>query len=321
MPLPTLLDIAIQNVADAGRELIDEAVRAVPEVTGRHRIGTQEITIPNTALAETIPGTEYKTLIRTSLPTATFRNANEGSTPSKSGYENRQVETFILNPRWECDVAVAQRHVRGEAEYIREEGVAIVEAAFKTLGRQFFYGRGTNGDAKGHPGLIDSVNSALVVDATGSTSNTGSSVWAVKWGPRDVTWVMGQGGSLSLSELRKGDIVDSNNRRMTAYIQELLCYPGVQVGSIYSCARLKNLTEQTGKTLTDALLARLFSTFPEGWYPDALYMSQRSGYQLQTSRTSAMQMNVKGSTAPWPTDYQGVPIVYTSSILNTEAIS
>src|SRR5258708_5520975 len=101
MPSPTLLDIAIMNGSDMAVGLVEETIRAVPEVLK--------------GAARTIKGTQYKTLVRTNLPTVGFRAANEGSPTSKSIYENRLFETFILNPNWTCDKAVADSHEDGAA--------------------------------------------------------------------------------------------------------------------------------------------------------------------------------------------------------------
>lgn len=318
MPLPTLLDVAKRNAADSTVGLIDEASRQVPEITGMVYSRGQMLTVPNVGAARTIKGTQYKTLVRTSLPTAGFRNANTGVAASKSNYENRLVECFILNPRWECDVAVANSNEDGAEAYIAEEAEAITAAAMMALGKQFYYGRGTGGDASGHPGLVDAVDSTLVVDATGTTDNTCSSVWAVSFGPKKVQWVLGNEGSLDVSDVRIGDVVDANSNRFSAYIQEMLAHVGVQVGNKYSVGRIKNLTAQTGKTLNDAMIGTLLSKFPVGYMPDALFMSRRSLEQLRASRTAT---NATGTEAPTPTEAHNVPIIPTDSILDTEAIA
>ena len=169
--MPTLLDIAKINAADGFAELLDEAARPVPEVTGDY-IGAdgQPKKAGMTADARTIAGQQYKTLIRTSLPTAGFRKANAGAASTKSTYENRLVEAFVLNPRWDCDKAIADVCEDGPQAYIAAEAVAVLTAAMMALGKQFYYGTGTGGDSLGHPGLIQSYDSTnMVVDAGGTT--------------------------------------------------------------------------------------------------------------------------------------------------------
>lgn len=316
MAAPTLVDIAKANGSDAVVGLIEEVIAAYPELSGSY-MGKQ---IPNVGAARTIKGTQYKTLVRTAVPRGGFRAANQGVTSGKSTYENRLVETFIFNSRWQCDKAVADAHEDGPSAFIAIEGAGQTLGAVQTLAQQFYYGRDNGGDAQGHPGLIDSVDASMVVDATGSTVGGGSSVWLVKFGPRDVQWVWGENGSLDLSDVRIESVVDENDatKKFTAYVQEILGYPGVQVGSRWSIVRIKNLTAQPGKTLTDALLYDALAKYPAGVLPDAIFMSRRSHNQLRASRTAT---NSTGVPAPLPTDIEGIPIVTTDGIVDTEAIA
>lgn len=297
----TLLDIAIANGSDPVVGLIEESIQVHPEI--------------ELAAARTIRGREYKTLVRTSLPSVGFRHANEGVAATKSTYENRLVETFILDTRFEADRAVADSYEDGAEAYIAMEGIAKMEASLRTLGKQFYYGQ--SNDAKGHGGLAGVVDSAFVLDATGTTANGATSVYAVKFGVQDVTWVWGQDGMLELGEVRVESITDPNGNRYDAYVQTMVAYPGLQVGSKNSVARLCNLTTQAGKGLTDDLIYDLLGVFPAGVVPDVLLMNRQSLRQLRQSRTAT---NATGAPAPMPSEVAGVPIAVTDSILLTEAI-
>ena len=105
----------------------------------------------------------------------------------------------------------------------------------------------------------------------------------------------------------------------------LTAWIGMQIGNENCVRRLLNLTEDSGKGLTDARLALLRATFPVGFEPDAYFMSRRSRAQLQTSRTISLQATGKNRTdqpniAPLPTEYEGTPIIVTESIGNADAI-
>lgn len=321
MPMPSLLDIAKINGTDGGlAELADEVARSVPEISGMSYAGSKLVRIGNMGASRDIKGTEYRTLVRTGNPTFAFRDANAGVAASKSTFENRLVECFIANVRWTADKAVADACVDGAQAYIAEEAMAMLRAAFMGLGAQFYYGRGTGGDSKGHPGLINSLDSALTVDAGGTTDDVASSCWAVKWGPTDVQWVLGAGGQLKVDDVRIESIADPNDstKSLTAYVQEMLAWVGVQVKSKYSVGRIKKLTTDSGKGLTDALLGSLVSKFPVGVMPDAFLCSRRSLEQLRASRTATSST---GKEADIPVDHQGIPIVPTDSILNTEKLA
>ncbi len=304
MAVTTLLDIAKANGHDAIAGIIEEVQRAHPEVQ----------MVP----MRPIKGINYKTLVRTTLPTVAFRSANEGAAATKSTFEERLIEAFILNPRWECDVAVADAYEDGAAAWIALEAAAQLEASMILLGSTFYYGRGTGGDAKGNPGLVDSVHSTMVYDATGTTANTGSSCWGVRVGVQQTIWVAGNNGNLQMEDVAKIPVTDGSGNKYTAYMQEILCRIGLQVGSKYACGRIKNLTADSGKGLTDAKISELLALFPVGQKPEFLLCSRRSLKQLQQSRTAT---NVTGAPAPIPTESFGIPIHPTDSILDTEAIA
>lgn len=309
MAMPTLLDIAKKNGSDKAVGLIEEVLTFAPEVS----LGA----------ARSIKGLNYKTLVRTSLPGVSFRNHNEGTAATKSTFENRLVEAYLLNPRWECDKAVADADEDGAEAFIALEAQAIMQASMNYLGSQFYYGL-TN-DAKGFPGLVASYDSAMEVSVStsGSTANTGSSVWGVTWGPQDVQWILGLNGSMTVSDVTEVRLLDSNNNPYTAYSQELLSRIGLQVGNKYAVSRIKNLTDDSGKGLTDARINQLLEKYPVGRQPSVLFMNRRSLRQLQSSRTAT---NPTGQPAPFPTSVSGiagqnVPIVVTDSITNTEALA
>jgi len=264
--------------------------------------------------ARTISGINYKTLVRTAYPTVGFRAANQGVDETVGTYENRLVETYIMNPQWLADKAVADRHEDGASAYIAMEAAATLGGAMTTLGKCFFYGtNATYGDADGFTGLLQAIDDAnMIVDGEGAESGACSSVWAVRFGPQDVTWVWGNNGDLSMSDVTEERVLDSDSKPYTAYRQELLSYPGLQVGNKNAVGAIKNL-DTAGQTLTDDLLIELYSKFPTGRPPTCYFATRRSIMQLQQSRTAT---TATGQPAQWPTDCLGIPIYATDSISN-----
>ncbi|MEO0586363.1 MAG: major capsid protein [Planctomycetota bacterium] len=304
----TTLDIAKMNGSDAFVGLIDETVQLAPEVM----VGA----------ARTIKGRQYKTLVRTGLPPVSFRNANEGSPASKSNYENRLVETFILNPAVEVDKANADSHEDGPEAAIAIEAAGVMEASMQLLSKQFYYG--TSSDAKGHPGLVGSYDAAnMTVDATGTSADQATSAWLVKFGRGDVTWVWGENGQMDMRDPREVRLTDTDGNPYDGYRAPLCAYPGLQVGSKRSAVRIANLTAQSGKGLTDALLNDALGKFPVG-QPDAIFLTRQSLLQLANSRVQTTR-NAQGTPPAIPTEIAGIggvniPIYATNGISNTEAI-
>lgn len=310
----TLLDIAKKNGSDAVVGLIEESLIVAPEVAR----------FP----ARTIRGTSYKTLFRTSLPTASFRNANAGTTPVKSSFANRLTECFIIDAQIIVDKAVADACEDGPEWMKTTESVGVAQSNLQLLGKQIWYGNdgngsvNKNGDTAGFPGALGCYNATdMEVDATGSTATTGSSVWGVKFGEQYAQLVFGNNTTLSLGEWMTQQVVDPNaaTKRYTAYTNGLTGWAGMQVGHKNCLGRIRDLTADSGKKLTDTLMSQLLEKFLTnlGMAPDAYFMTARSLFQLQASRTAT---SPTGAPAPIPDSFMGVPIIVTNSLLNTETL-
>lgn len=319
MPQATLLDIAKLNGSDSVVGLIEENLTYAPEME----------VFP----ARTIRGTSYKIAVRTTLPGVSFRAANGGTIYTKSEFRNRLIECFILSGNIRADVAVAGAYEDGPAAFMAIEASGVMKQAMLTIGSQIYYG--TQGGL-GFPGLqaihtaYSSVLSApLVINATGTAANTGSSVYGVKFGPQDVQMIFGQGLPFSMEDDWIKQMVNDGTpgQDYFAWINSLNAWVGLQVGSVFSVGRVKNLTAETGKGLTDALLGQLLALYPVGHRPDAWLMNRRSALQLQNSRSATSVGNLGSRTAdgkdiwaPTPTESNGIPIIITDSIVSTEPI-
>lgn len=311
---PTMLDIAKKNGSDAVVGLIDETIRVHPELT--------------LIAARSITGMFYKTRVRTALgrTTGSFRAANQGTAPIIHQYENRVVETYIMSPRFVVDQAIADKYEDGREAYIAEEGTGIMEGEMQGLSNQFYYGSGVGGNTAGFPGLLQQYDrTAHEVDAGGTSANTGSSIWLFRTGIQDVRWVFGQNGQMSLAPVRIQSIDDGSGtgNMFEAYITSFNAYPGLQVGSQRTVVRIKNVTADAGKTLTDALINKALGMFPAGMGPNVITMSQRSLIQLQGSRTATTPT---GAQAVFPTTYKGldgtdIPVKVTEAISTTEPLT
>lgn len=320
--MTTLLEIAKHNLGDKEVGIIEEAVTMHPELSGAHPFTGESI--PGAAEARPIAGLSYSTLVRTSVPTGgSFRAVNAGVAPSASGWENREYRTYTFDRRFQCDRAAADRHEDGWQAYLAAEAIGQMEGGAQDLSRQFYYGVNTTyGSALGFPGLLQAYEAAVEVDAGGTTADTGSSVWAVRFGVQDVRHIVGLDGKFDLSDVRVESIVDPNDstKRYDGYVQTLLFYPGLQIGHRYSVGRIKKLTADSGKGLTDARLGTLLEKFMtyRKRPPTVFFATLRSIEQLRQSRTAT---NPTGAEAPTPTNFEGIPIVPTDGIVNTEALT
>jgi hypothetical protein len=311
--MPTLLDLAKTKGNDQTVGLIEESIVTAPEFG---RIPMREIS-----------GTSYKTLVRTGYPVSQFRHANEGVPRSKSTFEQRLAECFIIDNAIAADKAVADAwEPGGAAAWQMIEAAGVMEAVLRMIGRQTYYGNSSDaaaaglGDQKGFPGFIDCYDADdYEVDATGTTGKT--SVWAVKLGLKDVHYIGGGNNPLTLAmpEWRLQTVNIETNKQMTAYVNSLMGWIGMQVGSRHSLVRIKNISAENGKGMTDTLGAEAIEKFPSGVVPDLFIMNRRSRRQLRTSRqTIAGVGGTLPNSVPTPTDIDGIPILVTDSLSNAE---
>jgi len=307
MSQPTLLDIAKHTADDAMIPLIEQSVESNPELR----------VIP----AMDIPGQSFKCLLRTSVPTGGFRNANEGTTAVKSTWANKLIETFILDRAIEVDKAVADTHPKGAEYYIALEGAGLLEGQFRAACSQFYYGTASDVAAsaasnasKGFPGLLELYDSTnMVVDAGGSGADC-SSAWLLATGDRFVQWIIGNGGAMTLGELQEDvRLTDDDSLPYNGYRQPMLAYLGAQLINPNSMARIKNI-EPDNKLTDDDIYAAL-ELFPTGIVPNVIFMTRRSRGYLRQGRTAT---NATGAPAPIPSEFEGIPIEVTDAISDAE---
>lgn len=265
-------------------------------------------------------GTVHKYTKESAAPVVGFRAANAGRDLDSSEDTAVTATLQILDWSFLADKALADAYVRGGAEgWIAREGRRHLRAALFAYETQLF--RGTvGGDASGFAGfadVLDDSDDSMVINAAGTTADTASSVWLVRVNEEDVTGVLGMDGVFDMGESTVIDATDATGKHYPAYYTPGTGYTGVQVGSAYSFARICNLTEDSGKGLTDALVYKALELFPSAKQPTHIVMNRRSRRQLQSSRTAT---NATGAPAPLPKEVENIPIVVTDAIVSAEPL-
>jgi hypothetical protein len=316
MASATLLDIAKLNGSDKVVGLIEENLSFAPELS----------VLP----ARTIKGTSYYTTTRTAYPGVGFRSANSGSTPTKSSFERKLVECFILSGTVQVDKAVGQAYEDGLEAYEMLEADGVMKQALINMGKQVWYGVST--DSLGFPGVkaVTPHLGTITLNSSGSDATVQTSAYFVKVGTKDVSMVYGNGATLDLSDFADQQLsVDSGTSYFPGRVASLTAWSGLQIGNINCVGRIYNIGQdsETGDTLTDSKIAQLLQKFPVGYVPDYIFMNRRSAGQLQRSRSvtifSGPQSKATASidaVAPWPDSSMGIPIIVTDSILSTDAV-
>lgn len=266
-------------------------------------------------------GTNHKYTKETGAPVVGFRAANAGREFDHSIDEVVSIDLKILDFSWAVDKALADAWRRGGAAgLIAREGARHLAAAFFQFEKQVIYGTGN--DAGGFAGLahnaaFNQAADALVVNAGGTTANTGSSVWLITAREDAMSGVMPPDLEMAIGETVVQSMTDGDGKHYPAYYTPGSVYCGLQIGGAYDVVRIANLTADSGKGLTDDLIYRALELFPGGRVPTHIVMNRRSQRQLRGSRTAT---NATGAPAPLPRDVDGIPILISEAITSTEAL-
>ena len=267
--------------------------------------------------AFSVDGTVLKYMKKTADPVTGFRAANDGLENTTGTYSQVTVSLSIADASFTVDKAIADGYKGGRSALLGLQASDHLESLMAKIEAEIL--NGTGGSA-GFASLSDELNAladTMVADAGGTTADTASSVYAIRSGLNDVQVCWGMDGVISMGDVSVAPTSGSATGKFPGYYTPISGWVGLKYGGTYSGGRLANITEDSGKTLSDDLLSALLSKFPAGRGPSFLAMNRRSLKQLQQSRTAT---NPTGAPAPFPQDAFGVPIIVTDSIGDTEAL-
>lgn len=353
--MPTLAEIAQGRQVPLSSGIIDAVHTETPAISAFD--------------ARTSRSTKFQSLALTSLPTASgFKEYGEGFTHADAGLTLREFDAKLVGGKVQSEIITANRwnaeHPDAGESWFDLQLRARMISEFKNIEKVLFYG--TTQDAKGFPGLkqltpYTSGNTLsltddpgandytkTVINAAGSTSSTASSVYSVIFGPLDCQLVVcndGGGELFTMTEIIRQHLAPDSNSPLATLeydICQIYTFLGLSVTGMnqtpndvvptqYSVRRLANLTEDSGKGVTDAKLEQLVMSHGDSKMPSMLFMNHRSGRQWADSRSAStatlflgMSGDAKNNTgslrAKRPDNFEGIPVTYTSAIRSTDAI-
>lgn len=296
----TLIDAMQPNLVLGG--IVDEVMPQVPE-------------LPQFPVLRLESGLTYTSWFLVELPTTGFRKLGDGIAASKGRYEQREFKCFLFSGRAEAERAAAAAEQGGMTSLEAKATKGTMLSALVELGQQIFYG--VANEADGFPGLkaFTPFGGAYTHNATGSTDNTATSVYGVKFGEDYAQLIHGMGDPFALGDFRDQDITGNNGLPVPGRVADLEGWLGLQLKHKASVLRVCNITAQSGKGVTDTLLGDALDLLPTGIQPDVWFMNKRSRTQLRKSRSTPENVY-----PDMPTDSNGIPIITTDTILNTDAI-
>jgi hypothetical protein len=259
-------------------------------------------------------GTSHKYMKETTAPGVGFRAVDTGITNSAGEETQVTVTLAFLDATVRRDIAKAKAF--GDmSKYMMHQAEKSLKTAFAHVEQQII--DGTGNEADGFSGLanataVDDVGDAMVIDAGGAAGNR--NVYLIRAGLDDVCLLYAD-ENVQMSDVYR---VESNSGAYTKLVVDIDAYLGLQIGSIYSVARIYNLDGTAGNTLDDDLISQALALAPVGRPFTHIIMDRTSLKELQQSRTAT---NVTGAPAPFPTEAFGVPIVVTDNIDLTNTVA
>ena len=297
LPISELVKINDQNVADVE---ISDLLRDAPVLAAMPAV-------------EASNGTLHKYNKLTTEPTVGFRSLNDGRDHDYTVRTTVTETLQILDASFDMDAAIYN------TELAAMEGRSHLQSAFAKAERQIFYGTSANGDSAGFNGFYNSADlnalaDEMVISAGGSSAGVQSSVYLIRATPdaTGVCSVFGNNGDISIGGAYQS-MIEGTNGRYDAWVVPIVAYMALQLGSKFSAARIANVES----SLDDDKIYEALSLFPASLQPTHICMNRTALKLLRASRTST---NATGAPAPRPTEVEGIPIIVSDQIVQTEAV-
>jgi len=274
----TLFDVLTRNGNDALTGLVEEVTIYAPEFSQ----------IPVIVRA----GTTYKTLSRIALPTAQFRQLNQGITGSKSVYNQQVHEMFPIDVHIKVDELAykADDGVTGDVLY--QEGQGALQSVINLIGNQTYYGLASvTGSSQGFVGLRSQLLSSYgsnpgqtpVTASAAANTTTAYGLWLNTQG---VSYSVGKHGEIAFPPFQRQWIsADNGNGGFFAWVSNISCFIGLSVASANAVYGITGISQAA--PMTDKLGADLLVTVPltrrAGF---TWFMNRLAHSSLQKSRSS-----------------------------------
>lgn len=235
---PTLLDLAKRMDPDGKIATIVEILNA-----------TNEILDDMTWIEGNLP-TGHRTVVRTGIPTPTWRKLYGGVQPTKSTTRPITAATGMLEAYAEVDKALADLN-NNAPEFRLSEDMAHIEGMSQEMAQTLFYGNeGSEPEAftglSAHYNSLSAESGANIITGGGSDTDN-ASIWLVVWGPRTIHGIVPKGSTAGLQSTDKGVVTiedasgGSNTGRMEAYRTHYRWDAGLVVRDWRYAVRIANI--------------------------------------------------------------------------------
>lgn len=296
--------------------------------------------------------TGHQSIIRTGLPSATWRLLNYGVMPTKSTTAQITDACGMLETYSDIDVAIAELN-GNTASFRMSEDMAFLEGMNQQMATAMFYSNALNTPSQimglspryntANPAVAQTANN--VIDA-GGTGSTNASIWLVVWGPNYIHGIFPKGQVAGLKHDDRGQWTknDPNGAQYEVYRTHYKWMTGLTVKDWRFAGRIANIdvTQLLGGSAPNLInaLIRLAGRIPvlpvgAGITPSGtdepgggmsmgravIYCNRVVSTYLDIQATN--KTNVLLSREEYAglrvTTFRGIPIRTVDALLNTEA--
>lgn len=289
--------------------------------------------------------TGHKSVMRTGLPTPTWRAMYQGVQPTKSTTTQVTDNCGMLEDWAEVDAALADLNSNAPAFRLSEE-VAHLAGLNAVMASTLFYGNEGTTPAS-FTGLsprfntISGANNAENIIDGGGTGSDNNSIWLVYWGERSVCGIIPKGSTAGIQRTDYGKVViedvtgaaggSNGGGRMVAYRSHYRWDAGLSMRDWRGTVRIPNIdlsdltkTAATGADLPDLMFQALEvvpSVVSAGARP-AFYMSRTLMSTLRrqlANKTSGSTLEIADVGGRKVMMFQGVPLRRVDALAANEA--
>ena len=196
---PTLIDVASRSDANGN-------IPYVAEMLSQENNMYQDL-----PFVEANERTGHVFVYRTSIPTGSWRQYNQGVAQSKSTTAKSRVGAGMLADYSIVDRSLA-RHTGDAEKFRRSEDVAFLEGMGQTIQQSVIYGNVASNPAsfQGLSTFYNTVNTATAQNAAnvldgGGVGSSNCSLWMLGWSPRTIFGIFPAGTTAGLIFENKGD--------------------------------------------------------------------------------------------------------------------
>jgi len=256
--------------------------------------------------------TGHRTVIRSGLPTATWRKLYGGVQPDKSQRSQVTDSCGMLEAYNEVDKALAD--LNGNTNEFRlSEAQATIESMSQALSDTLFYG-----DVSANPERFEGLSSRYAATTAdngeniilgGGSGADNASIWLIVWGPNTCHGIIPKGSKAGMQVNDKGQVTiedaDGSNGRMEAYRMHFRMDAGLTLRDWRYVVRIPNIDRSalTADASSGANLPELMFEALER--PPNLGMGRPVFYMDRSVRTKFRQQ-LANETKQSTLDYQNV---------------